>query len=280
MKKFVFLSASRLICFFVLAIITGCARQASFVEVKIDGGLSGNVHNEIVATPTPSASSGRSPRFAGEAGFAPELASPPRAGGEVIEVPSKIELRVTFASQAPFANWDELHQEACEEASMIVAAKYFLRQPLDEKIMEEEIQKLVKWEEENGYQVDLTAAEAVAVLEKYFGLRARVEKEVTVDRIKYELSLGNLIIAPAAGRQLGNPYFRAPGPIYHMLVIKGYDSDEFITNDVGTKRGDGFKYKYNQLISAIHDWDHDLAQDGMTDEEIGRGEKVMIAVEK
>jgi len=79
---------------------------------------------------------------------------------------------------------------------------------------------------------------------------------------------------------LGNPYFRTPGPIYHMLVVKGYDEDEFITNDVGTKRGDGFRYKYDRLISAIHDWDHQSAEGGMTDEEIARGRRVLIVIEK
>ena len=87
-----------------------------------------------------------------------------------------------------------------------------------------------------------------------------------------------MIIIPAAGRLLGNPYFQTPGPIYHMLVIRGYNATEFITNDPGTKRGDGFKYKYQTLINAIHDWDHQRAEGGMTDEEMAQGNKVMIVV--
>lgn len=197
-----------------------------------------------------------------------------------VEIPARLELDVDFASQAPYANWDDLHQEACEEASMITVAKYFKDEELNEQIMETEIQELVKWETENDYLIDLTAQESVDIIRQYFNLSVRLETDVTVDQIKYELSLGNLIIVPAAGRQLGNPYFQTPGPIYHMLVIKGYDQDEFITNDVGTRRGDSFKYKYNQLISAIHDWDHDLAKGGMTDEEIEQGRKVMIVVSK
>ncbi len=198
----------------------------------------------------------------------------------VAAVPTELELAVAFAPQAPFGRWDGLHQEACEEASMIIVSRYFSGQSLNHSIMEEEIQKLIAWEAAQDYRVDLTATEAVAVLADYFGLSARVEPEATIDRIKYELSLGNLIIVPAAGRELGNPYFQTPGPIYHMLVIKGYNQREFITNDVGTKRGDGFRYPYDRLIAAIHDWDHRLAEDGMTDEEIAQGARVLIVVEK
>ena len=161
---------------------------------------------------------------------------------------------------------------------MITVAKCFNNEELSEIIMEAEIQKLVAWEEDNGYKIDLTAQEVVDIFKNYFNLSTTLKTEVSVDRIKYELNQGNLIIIPAAGRDLNNPYFQTPEPIYHMLVIKGYDSDEFITNDVGTKRGDGFKYKYSQLLNAIHNWNHNLAEDGMTDEEMRMGERVMVVI--
>lgn len=195
-----------------------------------------------------------------------------------VVIPSKYELKVLFSQQAPFANWDELHQEACEEASIIMAVKYFNNEPLDETIMEQEIQKLVKWQEENGYQVDLTAKETVQVLKNYFNIEAEISFEVTSDKIKYEIVKGNLVIVPAAGRKLGNPNFKQPGPIYHMLLIKGFNGSEFITNDPGTRKGNGYKYKYEKLIGAIHDWNHELASEGMTDEEIEEGQKVIIIV--
>lgn len=194
------------------------------------------------------------------------------------ELPKTFDQKVLFVPQAPFANWDELHKEACEEAAMIIAAKYFQGQNLNEQIMEEEIQKLVQWEQDNGYKIDLTANETSQVLKDYFGLSATVVADVSVEAIKKYLTEGKLIIVPAAGRLLNNPYFRTPGPIYHMLVIRGYDRNEFITNDPGTKRGEGFKYKYQTLINAIHDWDHELAKEGMTEEEMNSGKKVIIVV--
>ena len=130
----------------------------------------------------------------------------------------------------------------------------------------------------NNYKVDVTAQETANILADYFGITAQIAEQVTVENIKKELIKGNLIIIPAAGRLLGNPNFQTPGPIYHMLVIRGFNETEFITNDPGTKRGEGFKYKYQTLINAIHDWDHSLAEDGMTEKDINQGKKVMIII--
>lgn len=195
-----------------------------------------------------------------------------------IKVPSDYLLPVLFSQQAPFANWDAIHEETCEEASMIMAVKYFNKQPLNESIMENEIQELLGWQEKGGYKVDLTADETAYILNNYYKINATTTSEVTVDRIKYEISKGNLILVPVAGRELDNPNFKTPGPIYHMLVIKGYNESEFITNDPGTRKGNGFKYTYSNLLDSVHDWDHQLALGGMTDEEISQGEKVMIIV--
>ena len=270
-----FMKLKQLIIFFALPLfLAGCGAPTESVQVKITAPESAT--STEITTET-----GRETDDAGNGEETGRQTEDVPANQETaVEIPAELELPVVFASQAPLANWDDLHQEACEEASMIMAARYFAGEALSQTIMEEEIQKLVAWEGDNGYDVDLTAEEAVMVLKDYFGQTARVETEATVDRIKYELSLGNLIIVPAAGRELGNPYFRTPGPIYHMLVIKGYDRDEFITNDVGTRRGDGFKYKYDQLLSAVHDWRPDLAPDGMTEEEMSQGRKVLIVVER
>ncbi|KKR45570.1 MAG: hypothetical protein UT82_C0026G0013, partial [Parcubacteria group bacterium GW2011_GWB1_40_14] len=93
----------------------------------------------------------------------------------------------------------------------------------------------------------------------------------TVDTIKRELAAGNPIIVPAAGRELGNPYFTSPGPLYHMLVIRGYTSDDkFITNDPGTRRGEEYTYKFDILMNAIHDWNGG---------DVINGKKVIIVLE-
>lgn len=161
---------------------------------------------------------------------------------------------------------------------MLMVDAYYNHKTLAAHDAEQAILTLVKWEDSQGYVVDVTAAETVAILTTYFKLKAEMVTTVTVDRIKQELTAGHLVIVPAAGRLLGNPYYQQPGPIYHQLVIRGYDEQNFITNDAGTKRGEGFKYRYATLLNAVHDWDHQRAIDGMTDEEMAQGSKVMVVV--
>ena len=97
------------------------------------------------------------------------------------------------------------------------------------------------------------------------------------------------MLVPTAGRELGNPYYKQPGPIYHFLVIRGYTSKYLITNDVGTRRGEEYKYKFDILINAVHDlpfkdddtvfrpYDEDL-EDEVKAEKMLSGTKKMLIV--
>lgn len=200
-----------------------------------------------------------------------------------VMAPEEYNLAVPFASQAPFADWGEPYQEACEEAALIMVARYFSGQTLTPAAMDEEIKKLVAWQKDRfGYYEDTTAAEVAQIGREYFNLNAELDYDVSVDNIKKYLSQNKLVLVPAAGRILPNPYFRGEGPLYHMLVIRGYTKDRFITNDPGTKRGEGFVYKYYDLINAIHDWPRPTggSKSDVTAEQMLSGQKVMIVVSK
>lgn len=209
----------------------------------------------------------------------PEPETPPPAAQTT---PSGVfvDYDVAFASQAPFGVWDDVHGETCEEAAMVMAVYHFRGQSLTAHTMEQALLSLVKWEGDHGYSIDLTTQETVAVLGAYFDYQTTLHTDVSIVAIKAELDQGNLVIIPAAGRELGNPYFTDPGPIYHMLVVRGYDETkkEFITNDPGTRRGEAYRYSYQTLLSAIHDWDHSLGAGGMTDAEMVQGRKVFISI--
>ncbi len=204
--------------------------------------------------------------------------------------PALINLSVPFASQTPLAAtlgaaaWDDLHNEACEEASILMAQAYVQGTKVSPpQVMEEKILNLVAWEEANGYSVDTTAEQTAAIARERFSLMARVSADVTVAGIRAELERGNLVIVPAAGRRLGNPNFKRPGPLYHMLVIRGHDParDEFITNDPGTRKGENYRYRTRVLLDAVHDWPKPgKTKDDVTDAEMEAGNKVMIVVEK
>ncbi|MBN1779419.1 MAG: C39 family peptidase [Candidatus Buchananbacteria bacterium] len=195
-------------------------------------------------------------------------------------VSDRLIYQVPFTSQAPLGVWDDLHEESCEEAVMIMADAYFNHKNLTKNSAEQEILNLVEWENNNNFLVDLNAQEFQSVLSQYFSLSSELIVSVTPETIKQQLNLGRLVIVPTAGRQLGNPHFTGIGPIYHMVLIKGYDGQNFITNDPGTRHGESYVYPYAQLINAVHDWQHDLAVDGMTDAEMETGRKVMIVIFK
>lgn len=178
--------------------------------------------------------------------------------------PATFNLNIPFQSQAPFGDWSMPYQEACEEAAAIIADRYFSGRPLDAATMKDEILKLIDWENNNfGDYRDETAEQIATVLRDYMGHRdVQVVYNFTIDDIKREISQGHPVIVPAAGRLLGNPNFRRPGPIYHALVIKGYTRDKIITNDPGTRNGKDFLYDPQVLMNAIHDWNPANILDG------------------
>lgn len=166
-------------------------------------------------------------------------------------------LKVPFMSQAPFAKWDALHEDACEEASLIMV-KYFLDKKtiISKELGEKEIQNMMAFEKKNKYGISITLDELSEVANKYYDLKnGRVEKNISIQDIKKELSNGKPVIVGAAGKVLPNPNFKNGGPNYHMLVVVGYDEKGFITNDPGTRLGEGFRYSPDDLLKSIHDWD-------------------------
>lgn len=195
-----------------------------------------------------------------------------------IEIKSNVNLAVPFTPQAPYAVWDELHNEACEEATVIIVDQYLKgdqRSKIPAVEADDLIKKMVQWQMQKlGVHKDLTAEEIVKYLAKeYLGYsKAKVHYDFSTENIKKELSIGKPVIVPVAGRLLGNPYFRSPGPIYHTVVIVGYDSKYFITNDPGTRRGYKFKYTFDRVQYAAHDW-------AGSESNIETGQKVYITLD-
>jgi hypothetical protein len=189
----------------------------------------------------------------------------------------KVVLNIPFLCQAPYANWDQPWQDACEEAAVIMAIHYVNENKLDKEIGNQAILDLVKFQKQKyGGHYDLTAKLTAKLMKDFYQFSDfNILYEFDVQTIKQELDKGNVVFAPMAGRMLGNRFYRQPGPAYHYLVFKGYDdnSKEFITNDPGTKRGNGYRYKYEIAFNAIHDWNG-------SKETIKQGPKALIVVKK
>ena len=173
---------------------------------------------------------------------------------------TEINLAVPFTSQAPTGNWQLPYKELCEEASVLMVHEYFAGNDsatIDPIVAEKALQEIVAFENTLfGYYLDTTVSETAQFAEQLYGLaKSDILENPTVDQIKEHLNRGEPVLVPAYGIALKNPYYTQPGPVYHMLVIKGYTKDnQFITNDPGTKHGAGYVYSFDTIMNAMHDW--------------------------
>ena len=192
-----------------------------------------------------------------------------------VELPLSINLAVPFTPQAPHADWGEPYKESCEEASVYMVERYYEGEPeglIEAGKADEAIQTIVAFENELfGYYEDTTAEQTGVFAELMFGRTYELIEDPSVDDLKSHLVQGRPVIIPAAGRLLNNPHFTAPGPIYHMLVVRGYtEAGQFIVNDPGTYRGEAYLYDFDTLLYAMHDWN---GGDEITD-----GRKVALVI--
>lgn len=189
-----------------------------------------------------------------------------------VEIPTELNLDVPWLSQAPHANWDMPYQEACEEASIIMVDAFYEGRagkiPVDEA--DAEIKKIIDYQNENlGYYKDTTAEETAQLMRDYYGYEdVRVFPLNQAKDIQAVLARGYPVIVPFSGKELENPNFRNGGPLYHMMVIKGYTADgKFITGDPGTRLGQDFIYTFENILESAHDWN---------DGNVTQGDKLMI----
>lgn len=180
----------------------------------------------------------------------------PAATTSSLPLTGQVNLAVPFSPQAPYADWGLPYQEACEETSALLVDRFYKNQSTTPESVRDEILQIVGWEKKKfGYYMHTTAAETATILKQYFGYkRVDVLYDISIDDMKAHLLAGRPIIVPIDGQLVGNPFYRQPGPAYHMLVVKGFTSDgKFITNDVGTRRGQNYAYDQNIFFNAMHD---------------------------
>lgn len=192
---------------------------------------------------------------------------------EPLTLPESFELDIPFITQAPFRSWQEYpFNHTCEEAAVLMVHYYLVGiKEVDENQTRKELLDLVDFQTENyGFHEDTSAAQTAKLIEDYYGYQAKVYYDISLEEIKKEIIKGNPVIVPTAGRLLENPNYTPPGPLFHMLVIKGYNQFEFITQDSGTYRtGQNRHYSYEIIEKAIHDWNNG---------DVLNGRKAMIVV--
>ncbi len=167
---------------------------------------------------------------------------------------------VPFTPQAPYGQWnDPRQQQGCEEASALMTIRWVQRRGLAADEALRTMLAIAAFEKRSyGSYHDTSAADTIArIFLGYFKYpNVFLRKNILADDIIAALSKGLLVIVPVNGRALKNPFYKPPGPRDHMLVVIGYDSatHEFITNDPGTRHGEGFRYGRARMVNAIGDY--------------------------
>ncbi len=185
-------------------------------------------------------------------------------------LPLSLNLDIPFYTQAPFSNWDNPWQEACEEASVLLIANAYYDHNWTREQFNDQILKLVEWEKKRFGDYKHTSVEQTAeILADYLGLKTVIVENPSYEDIMKTLNKGHLIVMTFAGKKIGNPNYKNGGPVYHAMVVKGYkEGKKVITHDVGTRKGENYVYRWSVLQNALHDWA----------EPIESGEKRMIEV--
>lgn len=171
-------------------------------------------------------------------------------------------MAVPFTSQAPLGEWsDQRQQDGCEEASAAMVMAWVNN---EKNITSEEwlvkILSLADFEQEKyGEHRDVSMKDVISwIFNDYFSYeKVEIKPVASTSAILKELERGNVVLIPTDGQALKNPYFSAPGPEEHMIVIKGYDykTQEFITNDPGTRRGENYRYSPQTIFNAIRPYE-------------------------
>ncbi len=166
---------------------------------------------------------------------------------------------VPFTPQAPYAEWSDVRQqEGCEEASVIMAVKWAMRESLSLMEARTKILAMSDWQRERyGYYHDTSVQDTADRLFRdwYAFTNIEVRHDIDAHDIIEALHDGKIVITAIDGRTVGNPYFSVP-PLRHMIVVTGYDAttDELITHDPGTKKGEGFRYPRSAMTRSLRDY--------------------------
>jgi uncharacterized protein YvpB len=168
-------------------------------------------------------------------------------------------INVPFIRQAPENDWREPWLNACEETSIAMVKNYYspgtFTDSKNEILRMIHARKLVV-----GNTLDESADTIVRIINDYTPFEAEKITDPTLGQIQTELSSGRPVIITADGKALQNPYYLNDGPRYHALVLTGYDetTNEFLSNDPGTRRGLDYRYKYDTILTAMRDLAPDL----------------------
>lgn len=167
-------------------------------------------------------------------------------------------LSVPFTPQSPYYNWVQPWEDACEETVISMVDVYYRqKQYAGQADAAAHISHIMAIKEQYyGYSLDEDVGKMTDLINNFLSWEAHVVENPSIEQIKAEVQAARPVIMPTAGKALVNPRFRNGGPPYHTIVISGFDDEtgEFITQEPGTRYGEDFRYSYDVIMDAMHDF--------------------------
>jgi hypothetical protein len=171
-------------------------------------------------------------------------------------MPATVILQVPFSTQAPDDSWSR--NEDCEETSITMANAYLTgttEDKLPPDAAQTAINNLKAWENAHlGYNANTGVDATTQMAEGAFGLTISQIQNFTEEDLKNALINKHPILLPIDAKLLPDTHYSNGGPLYHMIVIRGFKGDTFIVNDPGVTDGDGNQYPFTVLQNASADW--------------------------
>ncbi len=128
---------------------------------------------------------------------------PPPTPVEIKPLPLELNLAAPFYSQAPHGDWSFPWQEACEEASLLLAANVYEKHNWTRDEFNTEILKMVEWQKEKfGTYLDTTVAQTAEIARECLKLETITHENPTYDDVRKILNKGHFILMFFSGKEL------------------------------------------------------------------------------
>lgn len=174
-----------------------------------------------------------------------------------------VKLKVPYTSEVPLGSWVKPWNNACEEASIIMAESYYFgNETMDKKTAVKYMTPLFGIQNKIfGGNADTDSVRTARLLNEYLSVQANIQTDPTLDEIKEQLRQGKPVVTFHYAKDLKNPNhrWRVGGSYYHVMLLVGFDenTNEFFVHDSGDdKTGSYYRYTYDNIMDTLHDFNH------------------------
>lgn len=174
-----------------------------------------------------------------------------------------IKLKVPYTSEIPLGSWVKPWNNACEEATIVMAESYYFgNQTMDKKTAVKYMTPLFGIQNKIfGGNADTDATRTAKLINNYLAVSATIKTNPTLEEIKEQLRAGKPVVSFHYAKNIKNPHYRwrAGGSYYHVVLLVGFDDNtaEFFVHDSGDDVSGAYhRYSYDLIMNTLHDFNH------------------------